>query len=212
MGGYPAHKTTREALMHELLAAKPEGLALDELAARLGVTRTAVRQQVASLERDGLVAPNGLRPSGRRPSRTYGLTELGRESFPRRYDLLSLSMLQALRKSQGDEAAEAVLLAMADDLAERWLAAIAGLEPEARKAAVVEKLSELGYHARLTADGRSVEAINCVYHLVAKETRAVCRFDERLLSRLLGTEVRLTSCMAEGQRSCVFAQRAEGGR
>ncbi|MCO5174585.1 MAG: hypothetical protein M9914_10385 [Trueperaceae bacterium] len=185
-------------------------MALDELALRLGVTRTAVRQQVAFLERDGLVAPNGLRPSGRRPSRTYGLTELGRESFPRRYDLLSSSMLQALRKSVGDETAEDVLMAMADDLAERWLAAVAGLEPAARRTAVIEKLSELGYHARLAGDGRSVEAINCVYHLVAKETRAVCRFDERLLSRLLGTEVRLTSCMAEGQRSCVFADRAGG--
>lgn len=171
-----------------------------------------MRQQVAFLERDGLVAPNGLRPSGRRPSRTYGLTERGRESFPRRYDLLSSSMLQALRKSVGDEAAEDVLMAMADDLAERWLAALAGLEPAARRTAVIEKLSELGYHARLAADGLSVEAINCVYHLVAKETRAVCRFDERLLSLLLGTEVRLASCMAEGQRSCVFADRARGER
>ncbi len=42
--------------------------------------------------------------------------------------------------------------------------------------------------------------------------RGVCRFDERLLSRLLGDEVRLRSCMAEGDGSCVFAAlRREGG-
>ncbi|NLG07803.1 MAG: hypothetical protein GX560_00915 [Deinococcales bacterium] len=40
----------------------------------------------------------------------------------------------------------------------------------------------------------------------------MCRFDERLLSRLLGDEVRLRSCMAEGDGSCVFAAlRREGG-
>lgn len=207
----PAPLTTRDALLQELLREKPRGLTLDELAARLGVTRNAVRQQVTMLERDGLVAPNGARPSGRRPSRTYGLTEQGGEAFPRRYDLLSLTMLQALRETLGDETAESVLMAMADQLAESWLAGLAGLEPSARRDAVIAKMNQLGYHARLAADGESIEAVNCVYHRVARETRAVCRFDERLISRLLGAEVRLTSCMAEGGGSCVFAALVERG-
>jgi len=197
--------STREALLQQLLHTKPEGLTLDELAAHLGVTRNAVRQQVTALERDGLVAPIGLRPSGRRPSRTYGMTDLGRETFPRRYDMLSLSMLRALRDRLGDEAAESVLAAMADDLAAGLLPTLEKLDAPARPAAVIEKMNELGYHARVAADGESIEAINCIYHRVAQETRAVCRFDERLISLLLGTEVRLTSCMADGEGSCAFA-------
>jgi predicted ArsR family transcriptional regulator len=197
--------STREALLQQLLHTKPEGLTLDELAALLGVTRNAVRQQVTALERDGLVAPIGLRPSGRRPSRTYGMTERGRETFPRRYDMLSLGMLRALRDRLGDETAESVLATMADDLAAELLPALERLDAPSRRAAVIEKMNELGYHARLAADGESIEAINCIYHRVAQETRAVCRFDERLISLLLGTEVRLTSCMADGEGSCAFA-------
>lgn len=205
-GATRAPLTTRDALLTELLRVKPGGLTLDELADHLGVTRNAVRQQVTTLERDGLVAPNGTRPSGRRPSKTYGLTEQGREVFPRSYDLLSLSMLRAVRERVGDEAAEQILAAMADDLAQEWLPRLANLEPQARLAAVVEKMNQLGYHAKVAADGSSIEAINCIFHHVAQETRAVCRFDERIISTMLGSEIRLTSCMAEGQGSCVFAQ------
>lgn len=201
----PQPTNTREALLQELLIAKPAGLTLDDLAAGLGITRTAVRQHVTALERDGLVAVNGVRPSGRRPSRTYGLTERGLEAFPRRYDLLSTSMLRSLRERLGDEAAEEVLMSMADDLAAEWLAEMGELPEPERRLAVVGKMQQLGYHARLTADGAGVEALNCIYHRVAAETRAVCRFDERLLSLLLGKEVRLTSCMADGERSCAFA-------
>lgn len=200
-----APPTTREALLDELLRVKPDGLTLDELAEHLSVARNTVRQQVTVLERDGLVTQNGLRPSGRRPSRTYGLTEHGMEAFPRRYDLLSLTMLRAIRERVGDEATEDVLMTMAEDLAANWLPLLAGLEPEPRRAAVIDIMNQLGYKAALAQDGESLEAINCVYHHVAQETRAVCRFDERLLSLLLGDAVHLTSCMAEGQGSCVFA-------
>ena len=202
-------KATRDALLEELLRAKPAGLTLDELAGRLGVTRTAVRQQDTALERDGLVVHVGSRPSGRRPSRTYGLTHQGLESFPRRYDLLSLNLFRAIRERVGDDTAEEVLMTMADDVAAEWLPYLVGLDPEARRAAVVTILDQLGYHAAVAPGGVGVAAVNCVFHNVANETRAVCRFDERLVSLLLGEPLGLTSCMADGESSCVFARLAE---
>lgn len=205
-----APPSTREALLQELLRAEPGALTIDELAEHLGITRNAVRQQVTALERDGLVMPTGFRPTGRRPSRTYGLTVEGRESFPRRYDLLSVGMLQSVRARLGEEAAEAVLEDLAEELAAKWLPSLTGLPKRARNAAVVDLMNELGYHAHLGADGETIAAINCVYHRVAQETRAVCRFDERLLSLLLGTEVRLSSCMADGAGSCVFTKLRRG--
>lgn len=197
--------STRDALLTQLLSAKPDGLTLQQLGERLGITRTAIRQHVTALEKDGLVAQNGVIPTGRRPSRTYGLTDRGREAFQRRYDLLSLSMLRAMRARLGDDGTEEVLRAMADALADDWLPELAHLGGEERRRAVVRKMQELGYHAHLAADDQQVEALNCIFHRVAAETRAVCRFDERLVSLLLGSEVKLTSCMAEGERSCVFA-------
>jgi predicted ArsR family transcriptional regulator len=51
-----------------------------------------------------------------------------------------------------------------------------------------------------------VAAINCVFHKVAHKTSAVCKFDEKLLSLLLGSNVLLSHCMAEGDGSCVFSR------
>lgn len=204
---------TRSALLDALLEHKERGMTLEQLSERLGVTRNAVRQHVTALERDGLVTAQGMRPGVRRPSRTYGLTELGAEEFPRRYDLLALSLLEALRDTVGDEVAERVLDSLVERVADRWLSTLERLAPAERTAEVVKIMNRLGYHARVVAEpvGRreeigAVEAVNCVYHRVARETRLVCRFDERLLSRLLGRPVGLTSCMAEGDGSCVFAR------
>jgi len=217
--GGPTHGVrlvdTRSALLAALLENKLGGLTLDQLSTRLGVSRNAVRQHVTALERDGLVTATGMRPGTRRPSRTYGLTDGGAEEFPRRYDLLALSLLEALRDTVPDETTESVLTALVDRVAARWLPALERLEPGARAAEVVRIMNQLGYHAHAGPDGQAashgtpgIEAVNCVYHRVARETRLVCRFDEQLLSRLLGADVRLTSCMAEGDGSCVFAQLA----
>lgn len=197
---------TRAGLLAALLENKAAGLTLEELAARLGISRNAVRQHVTALERDGLVRALGMRKGSRRPSRTYGLTERGEEQFPRRYDLLAVSLLQAVRHSLGDDATEAVLMDMVDEIAGRWLPRLEPLGPEQRRAEVVSIMNRLGYHAKAAPEVGGVAAVNCVYHKVAKDTRAVCRFDEALLSRLLGEGVRLSSCMAEGDGSCVFAK------
>lgn len=200
---------TRRDLMNILLQHKQRGQTLDELADRLGISRNAVRQHVTAMERDGLVRPIALRRTGRRPSRAYGLTVEGGEGFPRQYDRLALTMLESLRGTLGDEAVERVLTAMVEDLAEPWLGELEALEPEARRRHVVQIMNELGYHADVDAAADGVAAVNCVFHNVAAKTRAVCRFDEKLLSRLLGAGVLLTSCMAEGDGACVFGRLAE---
>ncbi len=200
---------TRRDLMSILLRHKEHGQTLDEMAARLGISRNAVRQHVTAMERDGLVRPVAFRRTGRRPSKAYGLTIEGGEGFPRQYDRLALTMLESLRATLGDEAVESVLTAMVEDLAEPWLVELEALEPEARRRRVVQIMNELGYHANVDAAAEGVAAVNCVFHNVAAKTRAVCRFDEKLLSRLLGDGVLLSSCMAEGDGACVFSRLAE---
>ena len=198
--------STRESLMRELLHCKVEGLTLDELGGRLGITRTAVQQHVIALERDGFVTVIGQRSTGGRPSRAYGLTEAGKEAFPRQYDLLALGMLESVRDELGDEAVESLLRRMADAMSTDRLAGLEGLPAEKRVEAVVEIMNQLGYDASMDPDGRGISATNCIYHKLASKTRAVCRFDTRLLSNLLGEGVKLTHCMADGQRTCTFRE------
>lgn len=201
---------TRRGVMLHLLRNREAGMTLDELAGIIGVSRNAIRQHITGLERDGLVKPVAVRRTGRRPSRAYGLTELGGEHFPRQYDRLALSLLEAIDERLGPEAAEVVLDAMVEDLALAWLPELERLEREARRERVLGLMNELGYHAGPAAEPEDgIRAVNCVFHNVARRNRAVCRFDEKLLSRLLGDEVRLTSCMALGDGACLFADVAE---
>ncbi len=197
---------TRRDLMLLLLSQKADGLTLDELAERLGITRNAVRQHITAMERDGLVRHVAMRPTGRRPSRAYGLTVAGGEAFPRQYDRLALQMLESLRSTIGDEAVETVLDDMVEALAATWLPELELLGNIARRRHVVGIMNELGYHAHEDPEAEGVGAVNCVFHNVAAKTRAVCRFDEKLLSRLLGEKVLLQSCMAEGDEACVFSR------
>lgn len=197
---------TRRDLMLLLLSHKADGLTLDELAERLAITRNAVRQHITAMERDGLVRHVAMRPTGRRPSRAYGLTQAGGEAFPRQYDRLALQMLESLRATIGDDAVETVLDDMVESLASQWLPELDPLDEEARRQRVVDLMNELGYHAHLDPEAEGVGAVNCVFHNVAAKTRAVCRFDEKLLSRLLGEKVLLQSCMAEGDAECVFSR------
>src|SRR5690606_31181546 len=72
----------RKQLLRHLLRNKT-GATIKELMQVLGVTRTAVRQHVAALIRQGLVAPAAVLPSGGRPRTLFALTSAGREAVPR---------------------------------------------------------------------------------------------------------------------------------
>jgi DeoR family suf operon transcriptional repressor len=200
---------TRHALMEALLPHKGQGLTIEELSSALDISRNAVQQHVSNLERDGLIEPKGQRASGGRPSRTYALSEKGYESFPRNYALLAQTMLETARAALGDEAVEGLLMKMADDLADNLRPRLDKLPPGQRLAEVVQIMNELGYEAAPSDDAKAISAVNCIYHKLAQQTRAICRFDVRLLSLLLDHEIDHTSCMATGDGRCHFQLEAD---
>jgi len=194
---------SRLRVLREVLLSRDKGATAEELAAALGVTRTAVIQQLATLERDGLVMVSGRRHTGGRPSRTYALTDAGRETFPRRYALFAASLLKHARDLFGEEGLAALLDKMAKELAADALPRLEGMRGRDRRAEVEKMLHELGYEAVLTDDG-AIEAVNCVFSRVARESRTACRFDTVLLAGLLGEQVSQVSCLADGGGCCRF--------
>ena len=198
---------TRGQLMRHLLRHKT-GASIDELARTAGVTRTAVRQHLASLLGDGLVAGGGERPSGGRPQRLFVLTAEGRESFPRRYSWFAQLLIEAIAKEHGSAGLRLRLAKIASAVVAQLQQRSPGLASRKQK---VEKLSEvmdeLGYDARTGANmggAPTIEADNCIFHELAMKNPEVCQFDLALLSGFSGSKVELHECMARGGHVCRF--------
>lgn len=196
---------TRKQLMQELLENKETGLTVEQLSSAVGITRTGVQQHLLALERDGLVVQVDKRSTGGRPSRAYGLSDRGYEQFPRNYALLAQGLLTTATEMLGEQAVESLLNRMAERIADEALPSLEKREGPERVTAVVELMNEIGYEASSLPEGDGISAANCVYHKVAEQTRAVCRYDVKLLSLLLGEPVRHDCCMLDGDGSCTFS-------
>lgn len=83
---------TRRALLVHLK--KHGDASADELAAALAVTASAVRQHLAGLAADGLVAHSSARNGPGRPVHRYRLSEGGELLFPRAYGTLTTELLE----------------------------------------------------------------------------------------------------------------------
>ena len=197
----------RKRLMRHLLRNK-RGATIDEIARAIGVTRTAVRQHLASLMQESLVAAGDTRPTGGRPERLFVLTPLGREEFPRRYSWFAQLLIEAIEREHG----KAGLRARLGRIAAAVVAGIRqGVPAAGSRRQKVEALSalmdELGYDARTARDlegAPTIEADNCVFHELAAKNPEVCQFDLALLSGYTGSKVTLHECMARGGHVCRF--------
>jgi predicted ArsR family transcriptional regulator len=181
---------------------------VNELAQALGVTRTAVRQHLAALMYEGLVAPGEALPSGGRPKQLFVLTERGKEAFPRHYSWVARLLIEAMTKEHGESGVRArlgrIASAVVAELQQRAPAA-AGRRERVRQ--LSELMDELGYDARTVEDPQgapTIEADNCVFHELATKHPEICHFDLALLSGYTGSRVDLHECMARGGKVCRF--------
>lgn len=197
----------RKQLLRHLLRNK-SGATVDELTRALGVTRTAVRQQLAALMRDSLVAPSATRPTGGRPEQLFVLTDEGREVFPRHYSWFAQLLIEAMTKEHGTNGLRMRLGRIASAVVAQLRQRAPGTDTRRQK---VEKLStlmdELGYDAQMTKDvggAPTIEADNCIFHELAMKNPEICHFDLALLGGFTASKVELHECMARGGNVCRF--------
>jgi predicted ArsR family transcriptional regulator len=196
----------RQQALLNLLLQRKEGLTIDQMAAALGITRTAVREHIGALERDRLVAAGALANStGGRPGRLYTLTPRGLALFPKQYDLMARLLLEALTQRLGAEAAVEELRALGAKLAQQLKPQIGAGSLADRTRTIAVLMRELGYEASAPAgETPTIEALNCVYHELARADQTVCTLDLALIETLADAHVEHRACMARGNNACVF--------
>jgi predicted ArsR family transcriptional regulator len=94
-----AGSSTRKAILFALRRDGP--LSPDDLVARLGISRTAVLQQLHRLASSGLVERRAVRHGVGRPRHLYEVTAGAQAAFPSSYDRLSLGLLEAIESVGG---------------------------------------------------------------------------------------------------------------
>lgn len=177
------------------------GMSIDELAEHLAVTRTAIRQHLAALERDGLVLRGETRPTGRRPEQLYRLTDHAREQFPRQYQLLASALIDEVADIVGPEALATLMRSLGRKLAHDREQQVVD------EAKIVQHMNEAGYEAEVffrSAGDAQIVAHNCVFHRLAAAHPVVCELDLALIGTLGGGEVEHSECMVRGGHVCRF--------
>ena len=181
----------------------------EDLAARLGVSPTAVRQHLSILVGSGLVERRTAEPVSGRPAYLYRLSELGRSFYPKRHDLLLRGLVDALLSRQGREWTLEIVADVGRELANaaradrngrenggRWSDALAWLEAELGWEAEVEELP---------GGGRRVVLHQCPIRAVSADDPAVCgAFLSALLHGLTGAGPFTHRPIGDGLRCCAL--------
>ncbi len=200
------HKNQQKILEH--LLDHPKGATLLDLAEHLGVTKTAAKEHINRLIDMGYVDFEDSRGGIGRPLRRYLLSDQGIESFPRRYSWLSNAILTQLTKDLPPSQVARFMESLADSVTESMEADYRAKDFVTRLTSLTRLMSDLGYRAVLKEHeagvGATIEAVNCVYHEVAKKNPQLCGFDIRLIKNLSQMDVNLETCIAKGGHVCRF--------
>jgi DeoR family suf operon transcriptional repressor len=198
----------RQQQILKLLLENKAGLSIDEVATALNISRNAVQQHFAVLERDGYIQAGVLNKTAGRPVRSFVLTKAGINSFPKQYAWFSELILADMKNEMGSEAFQHYLHKLGSNLSQSLLPQFEGKQTGERIEALLKVMDGLGFDARNMTDSgnneQTIEARNCIYHDLAQKHEEICEFDRTLISSLLDKDIDHVECMAKGGAVCCF--------
>jgi len=201
-----ASRAQRE-ILESLKSTGPATIA--ELAQKLEVTDEAARRHVLNLESLGWISGQTDRSqAGRagRPVTIYRLTDAGDHLFPKRYDDLTLALLNAVASVHGEGALKKTLAAIVDMQVAGWEERLAGKTLEERVEILRGYyLEEDPYTYVEESDGNPVLVErNCPFQNVASSEQRLCSTTVSTLSRLLGFQIVRKLRIQNGDGRCAF--------
>ena len=195
----------------ELLRRGP--MTIDELASAVGLTRTAVRAQLATLEKDGFVEHRGMRPGASKPARTYGVTTEAELLLSRAYIPILTQLLHVLTDRMPRRDFDAIMREVGRGLM-TGRAAPHGTLAE-RVFAASDLLNQLGGVTEVEGKSDRFVILGHGCPLAAATTRypEACNALESLLSEFVGERV-VQCCDRYDRHRCCFEVgfgKADGG-
>lgn len=183
-----------------------------ELSEALGIGAVGVRQHLALLDRDGLIATAGLRRGVGRPSHLYALTPTAEGLFPKRYDRLALDALAFVEEQGGEPAIDWLFAERRRKLAEQYGPRLAGKPSGQQVAELAAILNEQGYMCEWDQlpDGTFLLVEhNCPVDCVARDYPQACEHELKLYEQVLGVPLVREETISEGGLCCRYRIGAE---
>jgi predicted ArsR family transcriptional regulator len=185
-------------------------LGTSTLAPTLGITEVGVRQHLAKLHNEGLVAFDDQAGEVGRPKRIWRLTAKGHARFPDTHGDLTVSLIKSIRSVFGEAGLDRLIEARQEALVATYRQALEPYPDLGDRVSVLARLRTVeGYMAQfeMQKDGSFLLIENhCPICVAAKTCQGFCRSELELFRAAFGANMSVTRqehLLAEGQR-CVY--------
>jgi predicted ArsR family transcriptional regulator len=202
--------TTKHIL--ELLK-KNDQVCVNFLADELQITHMAVRKHLNKLEKDNLICFEQQKQSVGRPIALYRLTKAGKDLFPKKYDAMTLEMLEDLEAMDGREKVDQLFENRKKRMLAKYKETIDKQTTFTEKVEALQNIQiEHGYMVetkKVNEDEIEFVEYNCPIFEVANKYKIACDCELTLFKELLHADsITRTACMSEGQHRCQYRMKS----
>ncbi len=179
------------------------------LAAQLGITGEAARQQLLRLQEEGLVEASSESRGRGRPHQVWQLTLAANRRFPDSHAELTAQLIQTIRKTFGEPALDRLIEARGEELLDSYRTALKDApQLKERMERLVSLRNAEGYMAECQPeqDGYLLIENHCPICAASGVCMNLCRSEMELFGKLLGPKVSVTreESIISGSRRCVY--------
>ncbi len=201
------HAVSESSDRHLIDLLRTEGpVGIVELARRVGVTSTAVRQRLQRLMGQGFVERRVERAGRGRPRHLYSLTEQGVRTAGNNYADLAMMLWTELRSVRDVEVRRGLLSRIASRFATMYRNRVRGHGLMERMDSLTGLFGEKGipFDVDRCKELPVLTVQACPYPELAEQDRSICAIERMMFSEMLGENLRLSQCRLDGGNCCTF--------
>jgi DeoR family suf operon transcriptional repressor len=205
----PQTSTKQDILQHLL---KQDRATAQELAEALEISPQATRRHLKDLEAENLIEHESLQMGMGRPQHCYKLSRKGRDRFPHRYSEFTVSFLDTLVETVGEEQVGEVLRKQWERKAQVYRDRLGNGSLRDRVAKLVKLRQDEGYMAEVhpvESDTHNEQFLftehNCAISEVAESFPTVCGHELEMFAAILpDCTVERTNWLNNGEHRCGY--------
>jgi predicted ArsR family transcriptional regulator len=180
---------------------------VSELAEELGLSSVTVHYHINVLQREGLLEIKPVRQGVGRPRNVFTLRDTAYEKFPQSYHRLSDRLLDVLKSRLTEADLHELFERIGTEIATEHASALQGKSLDRKIEMLIELLGEEGFMSKLdkvSSNHFVLTQYSCPYQYVVTRHPEVCDLDLQLMNTALGTPVKRSACVVQGDSVCTF--------